>query len=171
MCLIDERLKRDRLRLQRRIGRTGDDSRGAGDVRYRSTVLDSMRNFQSEFLPICGILRVLGFIRIGQEPAFHQDGGNSRVSQNEKAAASDTAISRRRAARDIIMNRRCEGQTLRAVKVGFDAARATPRRGIEVDADENRVAVGVSDGDASTQRNEDVLVSRHHDAVAVLLEH
>src|SRR6266480_2859079 len=69
------------------------------------------------------------------------------------------------------MNCGSEWQTLRAVEVGFNAACATPWRSIEMDANKNRVAIRIRDGDARSQRNKDVAISRHHHAIAVRLQH
>src|ERR1700730_5198635 len=169
--LVDKRLKRERLRLQRHGGRAGSDSRSTGDARYRSTVLDSMCNFQGKFLAIRRILRVLRFGRVGKKPAFHQHGGNPRVSQNKKSATSDSAIRRGRAAGHVIMNRRGQWQTLRAIKISFDSARTRARGRVEMNADKNCVSIRVGDGDAGTERNKDVAVSRHCNAITVRLKY
>ena len=69
------------------------------------------------------------------------------------------------------MNCGSEWQTLRTVEVSFNAACATPWRSIEMDANKNRVAIRIRDGDARSQRNKDVAISRHHHAIAVRLQH
>ena len=61
MSLIDERLERNRLRLERGRARTGNDSASSWNVRHRSAVLNSMGDFESELLPIGSVLRVLRF--------------------------------------------------------------------------------------------------------------
>src|SRR4051812_45366380 len=132
MGLIDKRLERHGLGLQGCRGGAGGDSVGARDSGYRRAVLDSMRNFQGKFLAIGGILGVLRFRGVGQKSTFNQDGRNRRSPQNVKPPASNTAIRGWRAAGHVIMNRRRQSQTLRAVKISFNAARAAPWRGIEV---------------------------------------
>ena len=72
MSLIYEWLKWNRFGLQSIGGRTGDNPCGAGNSRHRGAVLDSMRNFEREFLAVGGVLGVLRFGRIGQEAALHQ---------------------------------------------------------------------------------------------------
>src|SRR5207245_10594849 len=64
----------------------------------------------------------------------------------------------------------CEGQALCAVEVSFDSVGAGARCRVEMDANKNRVAVRIRDRDASSQRQEDVAVSRHHDMIAVGLK-
>src|SRR5579864_1676580 len=64
------------------------------------------------------------------------------------------------------MDRRRESQTLRAIEISLDTARAPPRRGIEVNTDENRIPIGIADGDAGDQWDENIAVSRHHNAIA-----
>src|SRR6202011_399875 len=97
-------------------------------------------------------------------------GGNPRVSQNKKSATSDSAIRRGRAAGHVIMNRRGQWQTLRAIKISFDSARTRARGRVEMNADKNRVSIRVGDGDAGTERNKDVAVSRHYNAITVRLK-
>src|SRR5204863_7884716 len=62
-------------------------------------------------------------------------------------------------------------QTLRTVKVSFDAARAPATRGIEVDTNKNRVPIGIGDRDARSQRHEDVATSGHHDSIPIGSKH
>ena len=68
------------------------------------------------------------------------------------------------------MDRGSERQTLRAVKVSFNAARARARGRVEMNADKNRVPIRIRDRDARAQRNEHVAVACHHDPVAVRLK-
>src|ERR1043166_3663385 len=166
MRLVDERLKRDCFRLQRCRRRVGGNSRGAANVRDRSAVLYSVRNFQSEFLAISRILRVLRLGWIGEKAALDQDGGDPRVSQNIKPAPTHPAIRRWRAPGHVIMNGGREPQPLGAVKVGLDSARASPWGGIEVNANENRVTILVGNCNARSERDENVAVSRHHYMIA-----
>jgi len=60
---------------------------------------------------------------------------------------------------------------LGAVEVSFNSARSTARRGVEVDANEDRVPIRVRDGDACSQRNENVAVSGHDNAVSISRQH
>ena len=165
VSLVDEGLERHRLRFQTGIAGIGDDAVRARQG-HRRAVLDSMRDFHGQFLTVCGTLRVGCFRWVGQEAALDQHGWNSCATQNEKAATADAAIGARRASGHIIVDGRSERQTLRAVKVGFDPTRSRPRSRIEMNADEDRVPVGVRDRNASSQWDEHITVPGHHDAIA-----
>ena len=164
MGLIDERLERDR----RIVGREAVRRRRA---RYKRTFTNAAPNFFREFLSIRCALCVIRFGRVSQEAAFHQHRRNGRFSQDVKAAASDAAIRAGCATGHVIMNRGSERQTLRTVKVSFDAARAPATRGIEVDTNEDRVPIGIGDRDARPQGHEDIAVSGHHDSIPIGSEH
>src|ERR1700704_2808628 len=69
------------------------------------------------------------------------------------------------------MNGRDEGKALAAIKIGFDAAGARARGGVEMNTDENGVAVGVGDGHARSEWHEDIGVAGHDDAITARLQH
>src|SRR5438045_2183391 len=128
-------------------------------------------DFFREFVLVGSALGVLGFGGVGEEAAFNQHGRDGRSSQNIKAAPSHTAVASGRSAGHVIMNGGSERQTLRTIKVRLNSTRRSARRGIEVNTNKNRVAIRISDCNAGSQRDEDVTISRHHDAIPVGSEH
>src|SRR5437016_7818785 len=68
------------------------------------------------------------------------------------------------------MNGRSERETVPSVKISFNSVRASARRGVEMNANKNGVAVLVRDRNAGSERDENVAVSRHHNAITVRLE-
>ena len=167
--LIEERLQRDGCRL---LGQTFRGGRvGHAAVGHRSSAANASGDLFRQFLSIAGRLDIPRFGRIGEESAFHQHGWNGCPSQDEITAATDPAIERRRAARDVIMDGGGERKALVAVKIGFNAVGSAAGGGIEMDADENSVAVGVGDGDPRSQGDEDVGASRHDHSVSAGLQH
>lgn len=77
MSLIDERLQRNGCGSRAGSGR--DPARGRS-ARDRIPIPNAGRDFVGEFLPVVRALRVIGFRRISQEPAFDQDRGNAGSS-------------------------------------------------------------------------------------------
>ena len=148
VSLIDERLERDGGVVSRKTVR----SRSTGD---KGAFTDTARDFFREFLLVGSALGVLRFGGVGEEAAFDQHGRNRRSSQNKKASPPHTAVASGRAASDVIVNGGSERQTLRTI----------------VNANKDRVSIRISNRNARSQRNEDVAVSRHHNAIAISRKH
>src|SRR5439155_495490 len=111
--LIDVRLQRDALARRH--------PRRAHGTTNRVTPTDARRNLLCELLTVRSSLHVLSLGRIREKTAFHKYCRNSCFSQNIETAATHSAIGRRRASRDIIVNGRSERQALAAKKICFDA--------------------------------------------------
>ena len=163
MRLIDERLKRHGRAVRRKPS-------AARAARNERALAHAARDRFGELLAIRNALGVLGLRRIGQKTAFHQHGRNRCPPQNVKSAPTHTAIRSRRNPVHVIMDRGRERQTLRAIEVGFNSVRAPARCGIEMDANENRIAVLVGNGHAGSERKENITVAGHDDAIAVRLK-
>ena len=88
-------------------------------------------------------MHVLRFGRVSKESAFHKYGRDSCLSQDVITAASHSAIWRRRAAGDKIMDSGGERQTVAAIEIRFDAVGANAFCRVEMDADKNGVLIRV----------------------------
>ena len=152
MSLINER-------LQRHGGIVSGKAVRRGSTGNERAFTDAARDFFRKFLLVGSALGVLRFGGVGEEAAFDQHGRNGRSSQNIKASPPHTAIASGRSASDIIMDGGSERQTLRTIKVCLNSAGRSARRGIEVNANKDRVPIGVGNRNARSQRNEDVAVA------------
>src|SRR5207247_237759 len=123
LCLINVRLQWNTL-SRRYSGRAETTANGIAPA-------DSGCNLFGKFLAVGCALRVRSFSRVGQKPAFHEHCGNGRLSQDIVTTATHSSIARRRAAGDIIMNRRGERQAVAAVKISFYAAGAASPCGVK----------------------------------------
>ena len=126
---------------------------------------NSGSNFLGELLSIRSALCVRGFSRVGQEPAFHEHRRNGRLSQDVVTTPTDSPICRRRAAGNIMMNRRGERQAVATVKVCFDAARAASSCRIKMDTHKDSISIRVGDCHSPSQRDKYVAAPGHHDPI------
>ena len=131
---------------------------------------DAPRDSLRQQLAIGGTLREPAFGRIGQETAFDQNGGDTGASQHVKAAPADAAILGRRSGHDVAMNAGGETSAVAAIIISLHAVGARAARGIEVNGDEGRAAVGIGDGHARPEGDEDITIARHDHPVTLGLK-
>ena len=123
-----------------------------------------------QLLPVALGLRESAFCRVSQKTALDEHRWNCRPAQNEESAAPNSPVFRRRAGNDVPVNARRQARAIAPVIVGFDAVGASARRTIEMNGDESRVAIRVSDRHPRSQRNENILIASHDHSVTVGLQ-
>ena len=156
--LIDVRLERDTF--------ASCQWRRVQGARDGITPADSRRDLLCELLAVRSSLGIRGFSWVGEEAAFYKYCWNCCLSQNIETAAPHSSIGRGRSTRDIIMNGRSERQAIAAIKICFNTAGAHTLCRVEVNADEDGVAVRVRDCNPRRQGHKDIAVPGHHYAIA-----
>ena len=162
MPLINVRLERNGTSALATV-----DPVRAGHERARA---DAARDLFGQHLAIVPTLRVLRLSRVCQKSTFDQNSRHRCATQDVIAAPADTAIRRRSGVRNRVVDGRGERQTLRTVKVRLDPTGAAAASGIEMDADEDGVSIGVRHRHARCQRHEDIALARHDCAITISVE-
>lgn len=108
-----------------------------------------------------------GALRIAEKTRFDEDRRDAGVADDEKTALANVAILQATDGQEAAMNGLGETGALRAVVIGLHAVRGGPGCAVEMDADEDGVALSVGDVAALPETHEVVAVTGEDDVVAV----
>src|SRR5438094_1656002 len=106
---------------------------------------DSGSDLFRNLLPIGSCQCQLSFRRIGKKPAFNENRRQPALAKHVIFGRAGPTVLRADAINNLLLNARGEHCTAIAFGVGLNTVRATSRRGIIVDADEDCVAFRVGD--------------------------
>src|SRR5204863_6594517 len=105
-----------------------------------------------------------------EKPAFNQNRRQPALAKHVKFGRADSAVLSANARDDLPLNARGEHCTAIAFGVGLNTVRATSRRGIIVDADEDCVAFRVGDRASHRQWNKNIRGAHYYRAQARSLQ-
>jgi len=131
---------------------------------------DSGSDLFRNLLPIGSCQCQLSFRRIGKKPAFNENRRQPALAKHVKFGRAGPTVLGADAINNLLLNARGEHCTAIAFGVGLNTVRATSRRGIIVDADEDCVVFGVGDRASHRQWNKDIRGARHYRAQARSLQ-
>src|SRR5438046_5187795 len=113
---------------------------------------DLVRNFR----PIGSCQCQLSFRRSGKKPAFSENRRQPALAKHVKFGRADPTVLGADAINNLLLNARGKHCTAIAVGVGLNTMRATSRRGIIVDADEDCVVFRFGDCASHSMWNKDI---------------
>ena len=125
---------------------------------------DSGGDLFCDLLPIGGGKSQLSFGWIGQKAAFDENGWQPAIAKHIIFGRADPTVFGANAINDLPLYARGEHCTAIVFGISLNAVRATARRGVIMDANEDRVALGVGDRGPHWQRNKNICRARHYRA-------
>ena len=131
---------------------------------------DSGGDLFRDLLPIGGGKSQLSFGWIGQKAAFDENGWQPAIAKHVIFGRADPTVFGANAINDLPLYARGEHCTAIAFGIGLNTVRATSRRGIIVDADEDCVAFRVGDRASHRQWNKNIRGARYYRAQARSLQ-
>ena len=126
------------------MGQAGDDR----SIMRRWFSFHAVRDALGEPIAIAALQGEPRLNWIGEETAFDEDRGDLRAAENEVTAAANPAVVGLGSGDYLPMDVCREVRAVVVIIIRLDAVGFGPRRGIEMDADENRIGMGIGDGDA-----------------------
>src|SRR5216110_525970 len=123
---------------------------------------DSGRDLFRNLLPIGSCQGQLSFRRIGKKPAFNENRRQPALAKHVIFGRADPTVRGADAINNLLLNARGEHCTAIVFGVGLNTVRATSRRGIIVDADEDCVAFRVGDRASQRQWNKNIRGARYY---------
>ena len=131
---------------------------------------DSGSDLFRNLLPIGSCQGQLSFRRIGKKPAFNENRRQPALAKHVIIGRADPTVLGADAINNLLLNARGEHCTAIVFGVGLNTVRATSRRGIIVDADEDCVAFRVGDRASHRQWNKNIRGARYYRAQARSLQ-
>ena len=115
-------------------------------------------------------LREPRFGWVGEKTALDEHTRNRGLAQNVITAPPNATIFRWRAGDHVLVNVGRKRSAIGSIIISLDSIGSRASAGIEMNADENRVAIRIRDGNARRQRNKHIGIARHHHFVAGRLQ-
>ena len=123
-----------------------------------------------DFLPIGRSQRQLSFARVGEKTALDEHGGQPAIAQHVIFGRAHPTVLRADATNDLPLNARREHSAAIVFGIGLNTVRAPARRGIVMDANEDRIALRICDRASDRQGNKNVPGARHYGAQSRALQ-
>ena len=139
-----------------------DRARCAVQKSTRATIaLDAFGDATGDGLTEISGLHAVPLVLIADKPTLHQDRWQFRIPDDVKPGELRTAVHRPGLADQAALHILGQALTLAAVVEGFQTADVFLPRVVEVNADENGVAVAVAHADALRERDKIIAAARH----------